>query len=212
VKYLIVGIDDVTRCPVIGSLVCVGVLVEKRFLECLKRLGVKDSKLLTYKQIHELAKLIPKFVEWNSIYITAEEISKSTNEYNLNDMECNAYCTLAKNFIKKWDVQEIQINNFDRNREKFIWRAEKLGFKFDWNKWIIDHNNESRDIAVGCASILAKHLSILEYEKLKKQYGDFGSGSPGDKKTIEFIKAKLKEKRKCKIIRYNWNTVKKLIK
>jgi len=209
---LILGIDDVTRCPVIGSLICVGVVVRKDFLEPLKRLGVKDSKVFNHKQILKMAPLILKLIEdYKSVFISAEEISKSTKNYNLNDMECNAFCSIASELNTKHTLSDIQINNFDKTRDKFIDRAEKLGFKFDWSKWTIEHENETRDVAVGAASIIAKSLSIKEFEKFKKQYGDFGSGNPGDKKTLEFVKQKLKEKRKCKIIRYNWKTVKRLI-
>ena len=214
---LIVGIDDVTRCPVIGSLVCVGVMVQRNELKFLKRLGVRDSKDLTHSKIMELAQVIPKFAKIEKKFITAKQISKSKKEYNLNDMECEAYCSIAKEFIKNYPIIEIQINNFDRNRDKFIWRAEKLGFDFDWKKWIIEHNNENRDIAVGTASIVAKSLSIQEYARFRGLFGDFGSGNPADEKTLKFIEDCIKAKHSkrsrlnaLKIVRWNWKTVKNL--
>ncbi len=209
---LIVGIDDVTRCPVIGSLICVGIMVPRKYLKYLKKIGVKDSKKLTYAKILELADIIPKFAKIQKRFITAEMISKSTKKYNLNDMECRAYCSIAKKFIDNFPVKQVQINNFDRNREKFIKRAEKLGFYFDWDNFVIDHENETRDIAVGGASIIAKALSIEEYNKFRILYGDFGSGSPADKKTIQFLKKHIKHKSEgSKIIRWNWKTVKRLL-
>ncbi len=221
---LIVGIDDVTRCPVIGSLICVGVMIQRNELKFLKRLGVKDSKKLTYKKIMELAGIIPKFAKIEKRFISAKMISKSNQKFNLNDMECYAYCSIAKKFLDDFPIAEVQINNFDRSRQKFIWRAKKLGFDFDWNKFIIDHDNETRDIAVGTASIVAKALSIQEYDRFRVLFGDFGSGNPNDKKTIAYLKkhiphryAKDKRKRKtrcngCRVIRWNWATVKRLRK
>lgn len=210
---LIVGIDDATRCPVVGSLVCVGVMIQRNELKFLQRLGVKDSKTLSYSKIVELANVIPKFAKIEMEFIDAEKISKSIKEFNLNDMECVAYCNIAKKFIDNFSVAQVQLNNFDRNRDKFIWRAEKLGFKFDWNKWLIEHNNESRDIAVGGASIIAKSLSLQEYEKLRILCGDFGSGNPNDEKTKKYLKEHKKHKgncKGCKIIRWNWGTLKKV--
>ena len=213
VMAMIIGIDDVTRCPVIGSLIVTGVVVKENMLEALQRIGVRDSKLLTHSKIMKITPVIQDIVEdYKAIYIKAPEISKSNKQYNLNDMECNAFCTIVKEFEAKYPIAQVQINNFDYSREKFIERAEKLGFHFDWSKWVIDHENETRDIPVGAASIIGKSLSIKEYENLKKKYGDFGSGNPGDPKTIEFVKQKLREKRKCNIIRYNWATVKRLAK
>jgi len=206
----IIGIDDVTRCPVIGSLICVGALIDESFIPCMKKLGVKDSKVITHKRIQELAKELKRLGEYHSVKIDAKMISKSKTDFNMNDMECAAFCSIADTLLDLQPDAKVQINNFDRTREKFIQRAEKLGFNFDWSKWIIDHENETRDTVVGAASIVAKDLSLKEYEKLRELYGDFGSGNPNDERTLTFLREKLRSNEHCPIIRYNWKTIKRL--
>jgi len=209
----VLGIDDATRCPVVGSLICAGYVIDKKYLNKLKELGVKDSKLLTHNQIEILVITLKSIGEAISHRISPERISFSDKEYNLNDMECYTYCAIAEYFLSKYKISKIYINNFDRNRKKFIKRAKKLGFKFNYRKWVIEHNNESRDIVVGAASIIAKAESIKEFREAKELYGDFGSGNPNDRKTEEFIKKHLKHKKcnkGCNFIRWNWRTIERL--
>jgi len=201
----IVGIDDATRCPVIGSIMIAGVRIKSNDVKKLKKIGVKDSKKLTYAKIlsleHKIIDIAEAFVV---MPITATRISRMSKDFNLNDLECDMYCKIARMIGKN---AKIYINNFDVSREKFIERANKLGYKFNFDNWVIDHNNESRDVVVGAASILAKAMSIHEYEELKKLFGDFGSGNPNDKKTIQFIK----KNPNCEIIRKSWATYKRLV-
>jgi ribonuclease HII len=48
------GIDEAGRGPVIGPLIIAGCLIDEKFEEELKNLGVKDSKKLTRKKREEL--------------------------------------------------------------------------------------------------------------------------------------------------------------
>src|SRR3972149_204654 len=54
---LIAGVDEAGRGCVIGPLVVAGVLVKEENLQVLKRLGVKDSKLLSPRKLHKLNRL-----------------------------------------------------------------------------------------------------------------------------------------------------------
>jgi len=211
-EALIVGIDDVTRAPVIGSLICVAYGIKKKYIRKLGRLGVKDSKLLTRMQRDTIAVALHSIGKYAVCYIDALAIS--TGE-NLNDLECRAYCELMKQFP---NAKEYYINNFDRTRKKFIERAERLGYRFNWKKVHLGHENETRIKVIGAASIIAKHLSDLEYERLKKEVGfDFGSGNPNDPKTVEFLKLHVPHNMNlfcpgCRIIRWSWATIKRVKK
>lgn len=210
---MILGIDDCHRAEVLGSLIIAGVVIDENKIPILKKIGVTDSKLLTKTQRFELFPQIMYLAD-KVVFekISAEEISKITKEHNLNDLECERYCRIAKWFKEKYGkYHKVIINNFDRNREKFIWRAKKLGFKDDFSyTWKIEHNNEAIDLPVGAASIVAKTYSDLELAVLKDKFGEFGSSNPNDKKTIRFIKKHLNDN--CPIVRYSWITVKRLKK
>ena len=53
---LILGIDDAGREPVIGTMVLAGCLVDSETEKEFKKLGVKDSKQLTQKDVNFLRK------------------------------------------------------------------------------------------------------------------------------------------------------------
>jgi ribonuclease HII len=54
---LVCGIDEAGRGPVIGPMVISGILIEEKCLDKLRKIKVKDSKLLTPKQREFLRKL-----------------------------------------------------------------------------------------------------------------------------------------------------------
>jgi ribonuclease HII len=208
----ILGIDDATRAPVLGSLYCAGFKVNKKQFKHLKRIGVKDSKLLTHVKIEKIYPVLKKLGKIHVERIEPEMISRSKFlNQNLNDLECIAYCKIAQIL----PADKVIINNFDISRDKFIERAERLGFFFDWKKWRFGHNNESRYLPVGAASIVAKHFSIVEYSLHKELFKfDFGSGNPNDRRTIQFLKIHSQHAPMCewgcKFIRWNWKTLERV--
>ena len=86
---LLCGIDEAGRGPVIGPLVMCGVLVDKKDLTKLKKLGVKDSKLVPVKKREELYHEILKVVKnYKVIKVSAQEIDQRTEvNLNLNQLE-----------------------------------------------------------------------------------------------------------------------------
>lgn len=53
---------------------------------------------------------------------------------------------------------------------------------------VVMHKADAENVVVGAASILAKVTRDREIEKLKKKYGDFGSGYPSQEKTQKYLK------------------------
>jgi len=209
-----IGIDDATRCPVIGSLFVAGVLADRKAINHFKKIGVKDSKLLTKSKRFKLFEEILKHSNVAVTMITPECISKDVNLdgeiLNLNDKEMIAYLSIV-NRLNTDDVRII-VDNFEHSREGFVKRAEKYK-KYNWNKWIIEHDADKKYTIVGAASIVAKCYSDMEFDYLNEKY-NLGSGNPNDSKTIEFIKKHLNHKPKCQDgcqwIRWNWHTIKRL--
>ena len=205
----ILGIDDCNRGSVLGSMIIAGYLVDEKYIWNLKIIGVRDSKSFTKSQIKDIYDGIKNLGnKMQIIYISASEISDGEN---LNDLECRAFCRIAQTIGKKF---KIMINNFDYSKKKFIGRAERLGFHLDWKRWSFGHNNESRDMPVGAASIVAKHHGNLELDLMRIKFGKFGSGNPNDEKTCLFIRNHINHIPKCnsgcEIIRWNWSTIERL--
>ena len=88
---LILGIDEAGRGSVIGPLVVGGVLMKRKKLKFLDRIGVKDSKRLTASKRTVISRKIKKITEFKSIVIGADEIDHLRNTgTNLNKIETNA--------------------------------------------------------------------------------------------------------------------------
>jgi ribonuclease HII len=72
------------------------------------------------------------------------------------------------------------------------------------------HQADEKFTVVGAASILAKTASDKQYIAFRKQYGDFGSGRPGDPATRFFVWKHRKNP--LPIIMVSWQTYKQLSK
>jgi len=77
---------------------------------------------------------------------------------------------------------------------------------------IIAENYADRNhVLVSAASIIAKVERDKIIEEYQKVYGDFGSGYPSDRKTIDFLLTYLDEDKELPgIVRKTWKTLTKL--
>jgi ribonuclease HII len=206
---LIAGIDEAGRGPVLGPMVMAITVIEKEKEEKLKKLGVTDSKLLTEKKRMELLPKIKKIVnEFNSISIQAKEIDEFMLRKSLNELEAMKAAQLINSLktipeLVLIDSPDLIEANFEKRIQKYLNKKIKI---------ISQHKADLNYLIVGAASIIAKTERDEEIKKLKKKFGEIGSGYPGDEKTILFIKTHLK-KNNClpDCARKSWNTSKRLI-
>jgi ribonuclease HII len=78
-------------------------------------------------------------------------------------------------------------------------------------KVIAAHKADRIYVIVAAASIIAKVVRDREIRKLKRIFGDFGSGYPSDPRTIEAIKNWIRVHNKIPpYTRLSWKTWKKL--
>ena len=71
---LILGIDEAGRGSVLGPLVIGGVLMKRKKLKFLDRIGVKDSKKLSSKKRTMIARKIKKIKKYKTILISKKTI------------------------------------------------------------------------------------------------------------------------------------------
>lgn len=222
---LLAGIDDATKCPCIGSIFIAGVLADETTIEEWKKLGVKDSKLVTAKKREKLAAIIKKTATAFTIQeVTPAMIDNKT--FNLNEWEMLVVLNIVKKLIKKHSPAQVIIDNWETTAKGFKMRLKNLlahtlkkkrrehSFILNRKKlislnYIAEHHADENYTVVGAASILAKTSSDAQYRKYKRKFGDFGSGSPGDPKTRLFVWQHRHNP--LPIIRTSWNTFKTLL-
>ncbi|MBD3234857.1 MAG: ribonuclease HII [candidate division Zixibacteria bacterium] len=221
---LFAGIDDATKCPCIGSIFIAGVVADERLLKLWKDKGVKDSKLLSRKKRDELDRLIRQSAPETTIrHIPPHEIDDKS--LNLNSWEMVAFLKLLRNLYRKQPFAKAIVDNWEVSAELFFKRLELLTGK-DMIPLLLEkgisipkrlhrsikiypeHQADENHVVVGAASILARAASDRQYDRYRKTYGDFGSGSPGDPKTRMYVWNNRHNP--TPIIRQSWNTFKTL--
>ena len=200
---LILGIDEAGRGSVIGPLVVGGVVIEEKDQEKLKKLGVKDSKLLSPRQ---RASLYPKVKEiakdFVTIKISAEDIDKLREIKNLNKIEAEKMAEIIK-FMK---ADKAYVDAPQVSTEKFKLYLLKLAQNH--TEIIAENKADVKYPVVSAASILAKVERDQEIERIKKETGfDCGVGYSHDAKAIAFVKKFLNHPKFSKYIRHSWVTV-----
>jgi ribonuclease HII len=200
---IIAGIDEAGRGSVIGPMVIAGIIIED--MNTIFNIGVKDSKKLSPRKRELLfKKIIDNIKGYHIEVIDAEVIDRKRKYETLNDIEAEAMI----NIIEKLRPNIVQIGSPQNNAKSFI---EKITRKVKNIEIISVYHAEDVFPTVAAASILAKVTRDRIIEKLKKDFGDFGSGYPSDKKTINFIMNSIKNGQIPNIIRKSWKTFSNLL-
>ncbi len=184
---LICGIDEAGRGPIIGPMVMAGALFSEEDEKKLKAMGVKDSKLLLPKERERLFDDIREIAKDSVILIIGpEEIDDAVQGkegLNLNRLEAKKTAEILNALKPNVAYVDCPSNNTSAYNRLL---GSQLTFKP--KKLITEHKADTRYVAVGAASILAKVTRDREIEKIKEKIGkDFGSGYLSDQKTVAFF-------------------------
>jgi len=205
---LIAGVDEAGRGPALGPLVLGIATIEKKDEGKLKKLGVKDSKLLTDgERKRQLGKLPEILHEFNSVHVKAGEIDRLRDRQSLNEIEAMRIGYLLNGLKKKPDVVFVDspdpiAGNFAKRIKKYISFSTELR---------AEHKADTNYLIVGAASIIAKVERDLAIEKLCRRYGKMGSGYPHDPDTISFLCNWVKKNKKLPpFARKSWETSKNI--
>ncbi|MCH7568822.1 MAG: ribonuclease HII [Nanoarchaeota archaeon] len=207
----LLGIDDAGRGPLIGPMILAGVLINKEQEKTFKKEQVTDSKLLFHEQRVRLAKTIKENSLSNKIIkVSAEEIDISLKSgTNLNKLEAKKSADII-NYLNN-TKKRIQVIIDCPSVNTSAWKKTLLNFiKHPANLTIkCEHKADFNYAVVSAASILAKVAREEEVAKIKKQFGNIGSGYPSDPTTKEFLKKHGKALEDSGIFRKTWATWKK---
>ncbi|MCK4883786.1 MAG: ribonuclease HII [Candidatus Diapherotrites archaeon] len=202
---LIAGIDEAGRGPCIGPLVMAVTSIKKENEHELTEIGVTDSKLIPKEKRETLYKKIKKLVvEHKSTKITAEQIDELRTYKSLNEIEAMGAAKILNALKTKPDV--VYIDSPDTKMEAFGKRIEKyISFK---TRIISEHKADLNYPVASAASIIAKVERDDAIKELAKEYGEMGSGYPGDENTIKFLRKYFLEHSKMpNFARKSWQTI-----
>lgn len=206
----ILGLDEAGRGPVIGPLVIAGVLVRQQNIAHLNSLGVRDSKLLSPSMRKKLADVIKQVADKIMIIeISPKEIDRRfAFKKTLNTLEAEhmakliTYLNPDRVYV---DAADVKAERFTKNIKFFLPESMKN------IRIISEHKADKTYPIVSAASIIAKVRRDQIIAELKQLYGDFGTGYPSDKKTIQFLESYIRRYRKLPdCIRRTWLTVRRI--
>ncbi len=182
---IILGVDEARRGPVIGPLIISGVTIDERDEIKLKKLGVKDSKLLTPKKREELYPKIIKTVKgYKIIEVSPTEIDAAleSQELNLNLLEAHKTAQIINEL--KPDKAFIDCPSPNKKRYEAYLRNLLDNKEIEL---VIEHKAEKYPV-VAAASIISKVYGDNIIKEIKKKYGNIGPGYMSNPITQKFLK------------------------
>ncbi len=206
------GVDEAGRGSVLGPLVICGLVADEKQEEELKRIKVKDSKLLTPKKREELSEKIENIATHIIILrIPAHKIDANRKKgINLNQIEAIKMAEI----IDMSNPEKVYVDSPSYNTSKF---KDYLFSKLENKKVEIIAENyaDKKYPVVSAASIMAKVDRDEQIRCLEKEVGEpLGVGYPHDELTIKHLE-KLARENKGKMPRYvrtTWETTKQIVK
>ncbi|MEM4245951.1 MAG: ribonuclease HII [Candidatus Bathyarchaeia archaeon] len=182
----IAGVDDAGRGPVLGPLVICGLLLASSKQSALQRLNVRDSKVLSPRTRETL---YGKIIELADAYVIEQIEPETIDQYvnrrrkfqGLNLLEAEV---MAKILVElKPDVAYIDASDVDEERfGRWVSQMLPAGIEV-----VSEHHADRKYPIVAASSIIAKVTRDREVERLKRDYGDFGSGYASDPRTRRFL-------------------------
>ncbi len=202
----ILGIDEAGRGSVLGPLVIGGFLAERRRVEELRSLGVRDSKLLTRAQRETLFDALKELGDRIAIEIPPSEIDSAVAHRQLNVLEARVFARL----LRMTDAREVFVDACDPRADRFGRRVKSLART---SARVVSRHHADRDLPiVSAASIVAKVCRDRAMDRLRQQFdSDCGSGYASDAKTQRFVTSHLSAPtERVAWLRYSWKTVERL--
>ena len=201
---MICGVDEAGRGPVLGPLVVAAVMVDSD--RTLRKLKVKDSKLLTRQKREELAPRIRELATVEVAVVQAEDIDRYMEHATLNMLEVETFAGL----LEKLRPERAFIDAADVVEERFGQNVlERLTCH---PELVCQHKADINFPVVSAASIVAKVVRDRAMDEIGQRFGrPVGSGYSHDEVTLEFIRGWLKENGELPPhTRRSWKTAKDL--
>lgn len=213
-NQIVVGADEAGRGLIIGPMVIGACAVNDEILDLFKKIGIKDSKKYTsrHKLNLHVDKIKKESLAWSVKDLPADVLNNfNKNRMTMDEAEAFTFYRALEEIQKKVpNIKEFQVDNFQAVSK--LKALMKQNSKMKDIQLIVLPRAESKYLAVSAGSLLARASSLDELDKIRKKYGDFGSGSTNDKRTISWLKKYYEQYLSWpeKIVRTFWKTIEKI--
>lgn len=198
-----IGSDEVGTGDYFGPIVVTASYVNRKDIEFLEALGVRDSKKITDEKIIKIAPELIKKIPHVTVILTNEQYNNMHNkEVNMNAIKAIMHNKVLYELINKnaYDYDKIVV-------DQFVY-PQKYYDHLKNSKYIVKNISfttkaEDKCLSVACSSVISRYIFLNEIEKMGKKYGEkilLGAGNDVDE-----LAKKLKDK-------YGTNELKNLVK
>jgi ribonuclease HII len=206
--FMIAGIDEAGKGPVLGPMCVAGLLVDENKLYNITSMGVKDSKKLTPKKREALSVEINRLADKVFILeVSPGQIDGLRKVITMNEIMVACYVKV----LEELRPESAFVDAADVIAERF---GENIKKKYSRDLNITsEHNADEKYPIVSAASILAKVRRDELVRNLERTVGkEIGSGYPADPKTITFLESWVKEHGTLPdFARSSWETSKNIL-
>ena len=171
-----IGTDESGKGDYYGPLVGAAVLVDRKTAPILEDFGIKDSKKIADKRIHELAQKIKQVCGEKAqvIPISPEKYNALYGQFtkegkNLNTLLAWAHTRGIENIIERFGVEEITVI-VDKFADESYIQSKLLESGRKANLNIVQLPKAEANIAVAAASVLARSEFLKRLGRLSEKY------------------------------------------
>jgi ribonuclease HIII len=152
--------------------VVVACFVNNKFLQDTELLGIGDSKKISDHRIRDIYQEIKDYPYYYVSIVKPEEYNKQIKELrNVSILLARQHSKVIEMGLrdlaeKNIECKEVVIDQFSSKKSRVVDELGPLGKKV---KFVQFHKGES-DIAVACASVIARAIFLTELDKMEKEY------------------------------------------
>ncbi|MDN6639163.1 MAG: ribonuclease HIII [Tetragenococcus sp.] len=188
----IIGSDEVGNGSYFGPLVVCAVYADKAHLDPLKKLGVKDSKMLNDSQILKLAPKIKGLVPYQKLVVTPQKYNQIQPQYNAVRMKVALHNQCIQRLLEEINPTKPEGILIDQFAQESTYRKYLKDEKnpVTQNLYFIT-KGEQYHLAVAAASIICRAEFLNSLKQQSQEIGielPSGAGAQSDKQAAKIIK------------------------
>lgn len=188
----VLGSDEVGNGSYFGPLCVCAAYADKEHLDALKRLGVKDSKMLTDDQIRKMATAIKELIPYRLLVVNPEKYNEIQPKYNAVRMKValhNQAIRLLLDQIAPTKPEAILIDQFtsEANYMKYVKQEPQ---RVEQKIYFVT-KGEQYHLSVAAASIISRASFLDELDKASLELGTkvpSGAGKPSDELAAKLLR------------------------
>ena len=188
----VLGSDEVGNGSYFGPLCVCAAYADKEHLDALKRLGVKDSKMLTDDQIRKMATAIKELIPYRLLVVSTEKYNEIQPKYNAVRMKValhNQAIRLLLDQIAPTKPEAILIDQFtsEANYMKYVKQESQ---RIEQKIYFVT-KGEQYHLSVAAASIISRASFLDELDKASLELGTkvpSGAGKPSDELAAKLLR------------------------